>query len=587
TLVSKMMASGIASGFYIGLPTMATANAMYERMGTCYRKFFSEAEKPSIVLSHGSRHMSEVFRSSFLMNSASDTLAGYDETSAEANAGKFYCTNWLADSTKKSLLADIGIGTIDQLLLSILPVRYQDLRLYGMKNKVLVVDEVHAYDPYMNKLLCAVLKAHIAAGGSAVLLSATIPQVLKRKLVDSYYEGLGEDYWYDQKVDNFPLLTKADKDNGLQEIPVKSFQKKRHVTIEFLYEEERIYKKITNSIKENICISWIRNTVYDVLEAYEKLTCEYGVSEENIIVFHSRFAYADRSRIEEKVIRLFGKNSKQNERAGKVVIATQVIEQSLDLDFDVMVSDLAPVELIIQRAGRLQRHDHGDRCKPVMYIYSPPETDNPEAEWYQNVFPKASGVYRNTAILWRTKEILKKEEAIVLPQRARLLIESVYGDDPIQAPECFSENEIDALGETLAKEDTADFSKLSLENGYCRESAINEWDEEERITTRLSDEQCTVYICFFDGERIKPLYEGEFPWEMSSLKIRKGKIKKVNYQGEINKAIEQKKAERNFRQDDIFLIADRNSNSNEIVKMEFENLYISYSNIKGLQVEKK
>jgi CRISPR-associated endonuclease/helicase Cas3 len=567
---------------------MATANAMYMRMGNCYRKLFAEKENPSIVLTHGSRHLSEEFRSSILMNTSDETIISTDEKKAEINSGKYHCTSWLADSTKKSLLADIGVGTIDQLLLSILPVRYQDLRYYGMTKKILVVDEVHAYDPYMNKLLCAVIKAHASSGGSAILLSATIPQVVKNQLTESFYAGTGGDNSYVPQNNAFPLLTKADMNNGIKEIAADSDQEKRNVNIEFLYDEAKVCSHIKKKLDENLCVSWIRNTVYDVFTAYEKLTREYGVNENDIIVFHSRFAFADRNKIEEKVLRLFGKESEQSERAGKVVIATQVIEQSLDLDFDGMISDLAPIELLIQRAGRLHRHGRGKRDGPVMYIYSPPETNSPDADWYKRVFPKAAFVYNNTTILWRTKEMLKREKAIILPQRARVLIESVYGEDPINAPECFIENETESEGERMAQEDTADFSKLFIEEGYCRESARNKWDEEEKISTRLSEEQTTVYLCRFDREEVKPLYDGDFPWEMSSLKIRKGSIGEIQYPREIKKAISKVKEKRKFREDDMFLVAENQVKGLDvIVDMELENEKITYSSFFGLRVDKK
>jgi len=587
TLVSRMMSSEKAAGCFIGLPTMATANAMYERMGFYYRKLFSDRENPSIVLSHGSRHMSKSFRSSFFENTIRNNNSDGGIASLEIDASTYYCTKWLSDSTKKSLLADIGIGTIDQLLFGILPVRYQNLRLFGMRNKILVIDEVHAYDPYMNNLLCAVLKAHVSSGGSAVLLSATIPLDLKKRLVGSYWDGLGVERKNSQNHTDFPLLTKADQHTGITELSVISYQKNRYVPIKLIYHEEKIYSRIKEYRNEGICISWIRNTVYDVFDAYEKLKHSLGIPEQDIIIFHSRFAYEDRSRIEEGILKTFGKNSNAKERSGKVVIATQVIEQSLDLDFDVMISDLAPIELIIQRAGRLQRHNRGPRCKPIMTIYSPPNTDNPHADWYRSVFPKASYVYSNTAILWRTNEILKKEKALILPQKARYLIESVYGEKPISSPECFDHNEIESEGEKKAMEDAADFSKLLLKHGYSRKSAINEWDEDATISTRLSEKQSTVYIFRFDGKKILPYYGGDFPWERSSLKLRKGIMQEIRYTNNIDERITAERKKRQFRDDDIFLIAENEVRLGCVVHIENTDEIISYSSTLGLRIEKK
>jgi len=252
-----------------------------------------------------------------------------------------------------------------------------------------------------------------------------------------------------------------------------------------------------------------------------------------------------------------------------------------------MVSDLAPIELLIQRAGRLHRHDRGNRGRPILHILSPPETNNPDADWYKNSFPKASYVYKNTSVLWRTKEILKQEKSIILPRKARVLVESVYGNNPIHIPDCFSDSELDADGEKKAYEDIADFSKLAIEDGYCRESAMNEGDEEERITTRLNEEQSTVYLCIYDGEKIKPLYSGDFPWEMSSLKIYKNSLGDITYKTEIEKIISNIKTQKRFRDDDIFLLTDEEHSKCTIIEPESEQLHISYSSTFGLKTEKK
>src|SRR5690606_25025277 len=148
-LVHRLMASGLASGLYVGLPTMATANAMYKRMSESYRRLYAEQELPSLVLAHGASKLSKAFSDSVALSTQTDDK-NYENNELSASA---YCNQWLADSRKKALLADVGVGTIDQALLGVLPARHQSLRLFGLTNKVLLVDEVHAFDPYMRSLL--------------------------------------------------------------------------------------------------------------------------------------------------------------------------------------------------------------------------------------------------------------------------------------------------------------------------------------------------------------------------------------------------------------------------------------------------
>jgi CRISPR-associated endonuclease/helicase Cas3 len=173
-LCHQLMSHGNASGFYFALPTMATANQMYRRVGRLYRGIFAEDAVPSLVLAHGARGLVEGFRESILYpmptNDSDDLpLAGA------------LCNAWIADSRKKALLADVGVETIDQALLGVLPVRHQSLRLLGLAGKVLVVDEVHAYDDYTSSLLTALVRAQAGQGGSVVLLSATVPASLRAR----------------------------------------------------------------------------------------------------------------------------------------------------------------------------------------------------------------------------------------------------------------------------------------------------------------------------------------------------------------------------------------------------------------------
>jgi len=124
---------------------MATSNAMYQRPGKAYRKLFSDTARPSLVLAHGARHMSTSFRQSVWQTDESQT-AHYAKDDASASAE---CNVWFADSRKTALLAEVGVGTLDQALMAVMPFRHQSLRLVGLRVKILILDEVHAYDGYM------------------------------------------------------------------------------------------------------------------------------------------------------------------------------------------------------------------------------------------------------------------------------------------------------------------------------------------------------------------------------------------------------------------------------------------------------
>ena len=147
-LAHKLMQANQAKGIYFALPTMATSNAMYSRLKTAYTKILSTGA--SLVLSHSARDMVKEFQQSILPE-INETESHYGDKTLPAG---FHCKAWLADNRKKAFLADVGVGTIDQALLAILPAKHQSLRLFGLLNKILIVDEVHAYDSYTGKRLC-------------------------------------------------------------------------------------------------------------------------------------------------------------------------------------------------------------------------------------------------------------------------------------------------------------------------------------------------------------------------------------------------------------------------------------------------
>lgn len=580
TLASRILGEGNGTGCFVALPTMATSNAMYERMAEVYSLLYETESRPSLTLSHGSRHLSDTFRSSF--ESIPNSGVIFDE---KVDEGKAHCSQWLADSSKKALLADVGVGTVDQILLAGLPVRYQSLRAFGMSQKVLIIDEVHAFDAYMLRLLENIITAQAAFGSSVILLSATLPFSVRNKFCNAFSSGLGS---CDVKLNNhnsFPLVTSVTAQFGVTEQAVATRKSvAREVTVEFCEAVENVYELIEQSVKEGKCVCWIRNTIADVTASFEELQ---GQGVESLDMFHSRFALNDRLNIEKRVLKWFGKNSTPEERKSQVLVASQVVEQSLDLDFDVMISDLAPIDLLIQRAGRLHRHERGKRDKPVFYVHAPKDTDNPTPEWYADAFPTAKWVYRDTALLWRTKEILKQQKRLKMPEEARLLIESVYGaSDVIESQAVFDNSENESWGKMMADKSQAEFNKLNFDQGYCQLSS-NRWDEEEKIPTRLSDETNTIYLCQWDGAQVVPFYNEEpHSWDISSLSLRKSALKVLNYSTGIQNEIEKLKKQRRFKFDTLFLVFSGEKMELTGNDEKGKDVLISYSSDRGLMVEK-
>ncbi len=533
TLVHRLMADGLADGLFLGLPTMATANAMHERVEAMYRRLFDDASNPSLVLAHSTARMVLKMEEKNKM----DRGYGIDEDSASQN-----CSAWLSDSRKKALLANVGVGTIDQVLLAVLSARYQSLRLFGLSRKVLIVDEVHACDTYMLKLLGALLRFHAAFGGSAILLSATLPQTIRAQLLKSFASG-ADILDAVSKCTDYPLLTCLSRD-GLKEIPVAARKDTcRAVTVQPLHHFDEVIKQLQAVIEAGGCACWVRNTVYDAVEAYRHWIKSFGM--EHVRLFHARFALGDRLQIEQDVKSLFGPESTTNDRKGQLLIATQVVEQSLDIDFDYMVTDLAPVDLIIQRTGRLKRHSRDrqgnlikgsdERDSAILGVLMPEALDNADKNWYKEMFPKAHTVYPHHGQLWLTAHWLQRQKKFVMPEDAREMIETVYSEDASQfVPDGLKKVEIEAEGKNMADASLGRLNSLKFDEGY--RSTMNQWQDDTIALTRLGEITMMVRLCRLVNGQIKPLINNN--WELSQLSMRQLYISKESseFEAEIKMA---------------------------------------------------
>lgn len=533
-LAGRLLATGAGNGIFVALPTMATSNAMYNRLAESpdrnapplYVRLFEHNSNPSVVLAHGARHLSDTFMAS---------VAGRNTEASGEEAASAQCSSWLADNRKKALLADVGVGTLDQALLAVLPARFQSLRLFGLARHILIVDEVHAYDPYMNKLLQDLLAFHAALGGSAILLSATLPTHIRCDFISAFAHGCGDRRRPQLQTKAYPLATAYCEVDGVRETAVDAMlQRTCTVAVQLVPDVDEVLKRIEETANQGKCVCWVRNTVHDALTAFDGLS--NSVSADNLLLFHARFVMGDRLDIEEAVTNTFGRKSTAGGRRGKVLIATQVVEQSLDLDFDLLITDLAPMDLLIQRAGRLHRHPRDEegnplikgadrRGPPCMIIHGPLPDNDAGSNWYKSAFPKASFVYPSHGCLWLTARLLQAKKEIKMPNDARELIEAAFSERADDIPAPLQQRDQEADAQWQADKSLAHINMLKLDEGY--EATVNQWREDMKTPTRLGDIETTVRLSTWDGTAILPLYEHDkFPWDMSQVSIRSGLVDK-------------------------------------------------------------
>ena len=502
-LAHRLMGSGRADGLYVALPTMATSNAMFERLAAAYRRLFSAGATPSIALAHGARDMHEGFRAA--MSHGGRLEAPYTDSDGREEASETTasaaCAAWIADDRRRAFLADVGVGTIDQALLSVLPNRHQSLRLLGLMRRVLILDEVHAYDAYMQREMERLLEFQAGLGGSAILLSATLPLGIRRRLTDAFAKGLGGEIGNARLTMDYPLATVCAAEVRHAERVAGRVGRARTLPVRFLRSPDEALSEVEQAASAGKAVLYIRNTVDDALDTQAALTAR-GLCPH---LFHARYALIDRLSVEKRVVKRFGKRSIPAERAGRVLIATQVVEQSLDLDFDVMITDLAPIDLLIQRAGRLWRHDRPEReGQPELLVMGPKPVAEADEEWFSRALPRAAYVYKDHARLWLTAKVLEDTGVIESPVGLRALVESVYGEGvDVRIPDGLLGSFFDAEGRAGAERGVASANALDFAKGYVRDGGA--WDSDVRTPTRLDDDPgITLRLARVHAGRIEP-----------------------------------------------------------------------------------
>ena len=532
-LAHRLMMAGRANGLYVALPTEATANAMWERLGGVFRRLFATDATPSLVLAHGRRALHKGFQDSVV-----DRAADADARNGAAGAGdqerpsSAECADWIADDRRKAFLADVGAGTIDQALLAILPVKHQSLRLWGLADRVLIVDEAHAYDAYMTRELETLLEFHAALGGSSIILSATLPMALRRKLVGAFRKGVAEISAADElQATDYPLVTIVGPDKAEETPQPIRDGLARFVAATRVDDLDGALMRVTAAAAAGACVAFVRNSVDEAIAAYEQLQAA-GLDP---LLFHARFAMSDRQRIEAEVMRRFGRNADAEMRRGRVLVATQVIEQSLDLDFDLMATDLAPIDLLIQRAGRLWRHARGPRpiVGPELIVLSGKPIDAPDKDWATRVLGRGAWVYPDHALLWRSARALFRAGGITTPSCIRTLVESVYDEATREeAPPALLHRELRAAGETSAASSIAQTNVLLLRPqggrshaGYSADAGA--WNSDVRTPTRLSNDSIRIRLGRLVNDVVLPWAEADGSWRswaLSEVSVRIGRI---------------------------------------------------------------
>ncbi len=501
-LAARLMAEGKGNGFFFALPTMATSNAMLARLEAIVPRLFEG--RPSLALTHGRAKMNELFR----------TIQGRDGSDP---GGGPSCGSWLADDRRRILLADVGVGTIDQALMAVLPTRFNTLRLRALSGHILVVDEAHEFDPYMEAQLQRLLQFHALLGGSAIVMTATLPLGMRSGYGKAFQKGLGIRRPREVSDDAYPMLTVVGRAVESTQ-PDPAPHTCRDIAVHRLEDEDAAIKLVQSALEQDAACVWIRNSVGGAIASATALR-EAGIETD---LLHARFTVADRLTREVALQARFGRDGVGRE--GRVLVATQVVEASLDLDFDVMVTDLAPMGSLIQRAGRLWRHMDLRPAtgrpvpEPALHVLAPDPDRVEDSGWLKRVLGPGALVYPQD-VQWRTAKALFDRGVIQAPGRLRELIEAIHGEAPFEVPEALQGEEIETIGREMSEAQQALNQVLDAEDAYDQPRMRRVFDD-ERFPTRLGIPQVTLRLAREELGRLSPwVGEGSFGWQSSEVLV--------------------------------------------------------------------
>ncbi|MDY6054513.1 CRISPR-associated helicase Cas3' [Micrococcus sp.] len=428
------------NGVMVAAPTMATSDGLVPRVTSWAERAGAPGVPASMFLAHSKAALNEDVRT--LPTRGLGVRSVGEDEDAPGRRGAVVAHQWLV-GRKKGLLSSIAVGTVDQVLFTALQSKHVMLRHLALASKVVVIDEVHAYDAYMSRYLARALTWLGTYGTPVILLSATLPHGAKAELIAAYSSGLHSRTVGPEEVpdtgDAYPVITAAGR-QGITATATAPSGRRHTVNVRPMADDDDALSRLMGRVREDGgCLLVVCSTVARAQHAYRLAKEAVGADAR---LLHARFTAADRVSRERELLDHLGPRAHRG--AGRphrrIVVATQVVEQSLDLDFDVMVTDIAPVDLVLQRCGRVHRHDRPDEDRPAwthepqVYVRGMESIGSEEAP--PALEPSQARVYPLAALLASAGvlTLFRGGTAVQLPADIPSLVRRAYGGDPALPP---------------------------------------------------------------------------------------------------------------------------------------------------------
>lgn len=457
----QLLVSNQATGFYFALPTQLTSDKIHDRVSQFLQKVLDgDSPHQQPLLLHGNAWLKT-------------------ELGKEGNPGG----SWF-QASKRGILAPFAVGTIDQALMAVMNVKHGFVRTFGLAGKVVILDEVHSYDSYTGTLLDELVKALRDLHCTVIILSATLTKQRRSALLGSVSSN-----------GDYPLISAAPKNGGLIEQQVQKITD-INVKIRHCHGDDEAIEEALYRAEQGQQVLWIENTVAEAQHIYRLLSARDCIPKIECGLLHSRFLKIDREQKENRWTAIYGKDGGEDrQQCGRILVGTQVLEQSLDIDADFLVSRFAPSDMLLQRLGRLWRHREtvraaGAKCEAWLLSPELPNAiENPE-----QTFGKTAKVY-SPYVLCRSLEVWQSLPAVAVPGQIREIIEATYARREEDGAMLSHFNALEKKREEMQRQALFGLSKAGKTL------------PEEKASTRYS-EQDSVEVLLIKNYRIDPEQDG-------------------------------------------------------------------------------
>ena len=487
-----LLASEKATGIYFALPSQATSNRIHLRMNDFLRRIAPET--PASRLIHGN---------SWLMENDCGIHPAATDKQGTAFDDARTARDWFA-SAKRALIAPFGVGTVDQALLGVVAAKHFFVRHFALAGKVVILDEVHSYDLYTGTLIDKLITTLEGLGCTVIVLSATLSGKRRGQIV-SYLEDVEGDAEFP-----YPLISGRNEGQTFKPVAAAS-PKSRTVKIDFITRENAEEEAITVA-RNGGAVVWICNTIDAAQKQYrnyaESIRKEFPVG-----LLHSRFPFWLREELEAEWMERLDKDGKA--RCGCILVSTQIVEQSVDLDADLLITELAPTDMLLQRLGRLWRHEREQRPVDVARICiikeekSLEEFKIMEPEEIVDTLGGKAHVY-DPFVLMRTLQLWEKYPVIVIPVQIRELIESTYrdrNDDPKSWENLFDERFAQNSNERFMAAMNSNYWQPQLPDAEGVQTRLNDMPTVSVVLCQKIDKREAVFVDGtsgnLDGDRFR------------------------------------------------------------------------------------